>query len=311
MKKNLTIATFISNNEMYNDDLIKTIKYLESDYEIELIALSDKLIDNFDKNVRQVISKNTTKYKRIKKLIEISTNSDILCLDNDITTNKRNLKEFIDYCFTIDYSIAWGKIKSIKVNSLTSHLVAIDKNLSHDYIRPLLWKCNVGISLPGQIFMMNKNYYDEKLSCTDTVYDDLTIGVITKQNKMPIYFTKEVLGYEVPKISLKALIAQRKRWAKGFAQTIYNNRETKMEKYVLLHGFVYHLLWLPVWIFFVFLFCINRLLFLIIFLLMCLILSRGKFFDILWSAMYIMIFPFIHSIWLLYFIFNLAKQYNE
>ncbi len=311
MKKNLTIATFISNNEQFNNDVIEIVKYLKRDYCVELIVFSNKLILDYDKNVKQIISDNTTKYKRIIKLIEISKNNNILCLDNDITTNKVNLKKFIDYCFTVDYSIAWGKIKSIKLDNFVSHLVAIDKNLSHDYIRPFLWKMNVGISLPGQIFMINKKYYIEKFSIVDTVYDDLAIGITTKKYNMPVYFTKDILGYETPKVSFKELIKQRKRWSNGFAQIIYNNRNSRMEKYVLLHGFMYHLLWIPFYIILILLFFVNLILSLIYLLVFSIILSRKKFIDIFWSFIYIIIFPFVHIIWFVYFNINLIKQYSN
>lgn len=197
--KNITIATFISNKEKKNNDFIEVIKFLEKSFELEALVFCDFYMKDLPNNIIQIVTPGMTKYKRIEKLLSISKNDNILCIDNDITINKENLKKFINECISKEYAVAWGKIKAIPVKSFIAHLICIDKNLSHDYIRPMLWKLNIGISLPGQIFMINKQYYIDKLPKYDTVYDDLTIGIITKENSMPIYYTKEILGEELPK----------------------------------------------------------------------------------------------------------------
>ena len=248
-----------------------------------------------------------TKYKRIEKLISISKNDNILCIDNDITINKENLKKFINECISREYAVAWGKIKAIPVKSFIAHLICIDKNLSHDYIRPTLWNLNIGISLPGKIFMINKKYYIDKFPKYDTVYDDLTIGIITKKNSMPIYYTKEILGKELPKSTFINLLKQRKRWAKGFAESIYNNRKTNMLKYVIIHGFMYHLLWIPFYIMLILLMLITPILPIIIVCIVCILLADKKIKDLLWSFAYLLVFPIVHIVWLIAFIKNMIK----
>ena len=305
--KNITIATFISNKEKKNNDFIEVIKFLEKSFELEALVFCDFYMKDLPNNIIQIVTPGMTKYKRIEKLLSISKNDNILCIDNDITINKENLKKFINECISKEYAVAWGKIKAIPVKSFIAHLICIDKNLSHDYIRPMLWKLNIGISLPGQIFMINKQYYIDKLPKYDTVYDDLTIGIITKETSMPIYYTKEILGEELPKSTFINLLKQRKRWAKGFAESIYNNRKTNMLKYVIIHGFMYHLLWIPFYIILILLTLITPILPIIIICIVCILLADKKIKDILWSFAYILVFPVVHIVWLISFIKNMIK----
>lgn len=305
--KNITIATFISNKEKKNNDFIEVIKFLEKSFELEALVFCDFYMKDLPNNIIQIVTPGMTKYKRIEKLLSISKNDNILCIDNDITINKENLKKFINECISKEYAVAWGKIKAIPVKSFIAHLICIDKNLSHDYIRPMLWKLNIGISLPGQIFMINKQYYIDKLPKYDTVYDDLTIGIITKENSMPIYYTKEILGEELPKSTFINLLKQRKRWAKGFAESIYNNRKTNMLKYVIIHGFMYHLLWIPFYIILILLMLITPILPIIIICIVCILLADKKIKDILWSFAYILVFPVVHIVWLISFIKNMIR----
>ena len=305
--KNITIATFISSKEKKNNDFIEVIKFLEKSFELEALVFCDFYMKDLPNNIIQIVTPGMTKYKRIEKLLSISKNDNILCIDNDITINKENLKKFINECISKEYAVAWGKIKAIPVKSFIAHLICIDKNLSHDYIRPMLWKLNIGISLPGQIFMINKKYYIDKFPKYDTVYDDLTIGIITKKNSMPIYYTKEILGEELPKSTFINLLKQRKRWAKGFAESIYNNRKTNMLKYVIIHGFMYHLLWIPFYIILILLTLITPILPIIIICIVCILLADKKIKDILWSFAYILVFPVVHIVWLISFIKNMIK----
>ena len=305
--KNITIATFISNKEKKNNDFIEVIKFLEKSFELEVLVFCDFYMKDLPNNIIQIVTPGMTKYKRIEKLISISKNDNILCIDNDITINKEILKKFINECISKEYAVAWGKIKAIPVKSFIAHLICIDKNLSHDYIRPMLWKLNIGISLPGQIFMINKKYYIDKFPKYDTVYDDLTIGIITKKNSMPIYYTKEILGEELPKSTFINLLKQRKRWANGFAESIYNNRKTNMLKYVIIHGFMYHLLWIPFYIILILLMIITPILPIIFIYIICILLADKKIKDILWSFAYILVFPIVHIVWLIAFIKNMIK----
>lgn len=307
MEKGITIATFISKNELENKDVYELSNILQEKFNVEIMVFSDKKIDCYCDNIKQFVTPNMTKYKRIRKLIDMSKYDNILCIDNDIKPNIKNLIQFIEQCFEEKYSIAWGKIKALSMDNFISHLVYIDKNLSHNYIRPFLWKLNIGISLPGQVFMINKKYFYKKLPEIDTVYDDLEIGIVTKKNNFPVFFTKKILGEEKPKLSILGLLKQRIRWSKGLAETIIYNKNDFTLKYILLHGFMYHLLWIPYFMILILLSKKSILLSFFIMVFTSIILSEKDIKNILWAFCYIFIFPFVHIVWLVAFIYNLLK----
>ncbi len=304
--KGITIATFISNNEKDNEEIYDTIHFLEKNFDnTEVIIFSNSKIK--DKTYRNIITPQMTKYKRIRILLNEARFNDIICFDNDIMIDKENIIKFINNCFNKDYSIAWGKIKARKVKGFVPKLINIDKNLSHDYIRPFLWNTKIGISLPGQIFMINKQYLINKLPDVDTVYDDLMIGAIVREQNMPVFFVKEVLGYEKPKETIVMLLKQRIRWAKGLAETIIFNRKSKALPYILIHAFFFNLLWIPIYILIYSIFKVNILCGILGILIICHILAEYKVKDMLWAFMYMIVFPFIYVIWGMALLYNMIK----
>ena len=248
-----------------------------------------------------------TKYRRIQMLLDEAKYDDILCLDNDITPNKTEILRFVKECLKRDYSIAWGKVKAEKIKGFVPKLIDIDKNLSHDYIRPTLWNLNIGISLPGQIFMINKKYLKNRLPIVDTVYDDLMIGAVVRENKYPVYFTRDILGYERPKKNIKELLKQRIRWAKGLAETIMYNKKSNALPYILLHGFSFNLLWIPVYMIVFGLFNINFIFGLIVTIFIAHFLTGKKIKDIIWAVVYMIVFPLVYIVWMISLILNLIK----
>ena len=301
----LTIATFISNSEKNNKSFEKFCVLLSKKFDIEVIVFTDRKIQIKEKNVKQIVQKNATKYKRIIELIKICNSENILCIDNDITISSDALEKFVKNFLYNDFELAWGKIKAKKTDGLFSNLIRIDKNLSHDYIRPLLWKMNIGISIPGQIFMMKKNSFINKLPGEDTVYDDLTIGMIARKYKLKVYYSNCILGQEMPKCSFHELIKQRKRWAKGFAQSLKTGKKEKMLRYTLIHGFSYHFLWIIFYLILVLIGLKSYIVSILIFLITGIILSENSIKDFFYAIMYMVIFPNVHIIWGIELIKNL------
>lgn len=303
--KGISIATFISKNECENKEFYELVEYIRKYIEVEVLIFSNNKIE--EGSLRNFINPEMTKYKRIQKLLKESRFNDILCIDNDVKPNKVNILNFINNCLNMDYSIAWGKVKADNIKGVIPKLIEIDKNLSHNYIRPALWKLNIGISLPGQIFMMNKNYLENKLPSIDTVYDDLMIGAVVRENEYPIYFVKDILGYEKPKRNIKELLKQRIRWAKGLAETIMYNKKNKILKYILLHGFAFNLLWIPVCIILYSITKNNMFLGAFLTMLICYYLTEKKVKNIVWAMMYMAVFPYVYLVWGISLMYNLIK----
>ena len=99
---------------------------------------------------------------------------------------------------------------------------------------------------------------------------------------------------------------QRKRWAQGYAETLFNNRKDNVLKYVLVHGFAYHFLWMPVWGGIVCM-LLNKLfaITIISLFLLAYILSWGDVKRIPKAFQYMCVFPIIHLNWLFSFVKSL------
>lgn len=110
------------------------------------------------------------------------------------------------------------------------------------------------------------------------------------------------MGEEYPKGNFVNLLKQRKRWARGMAQSIQNSKKINMTKFVILHAFIYHLLWIVFYLLLILIGIYSLPIASIIFLLICIMLSEFHIKDALWSFIYMITFPIIHSIWLINFI---------
>lgn len=303
--KKITIVTFVSQNEGKSDEFIDLVKYLSDYFVVETFMFSDHTMKIDGINV--ITSSNTTKYMRILYAINNCKNKDVLCIDNDIIPDKHEILEFIKQVIDSDYGLAWGKIRAQKINSIVAKMIDIEKRMSHDYVRPLLWDKGLGISLPGQIFMINALKFNEILPKVDTVYDDLLIGVTARINNISYLYVKNILGYEKPNVSLKGLLRQRIRWAKGLAETIQNTRETKGLKFVLIHGVSFNLLWLPLYILILSLFSCNHIIGLTVYYVYVLLLARFKISELFTAIIYTFAFPIVYIVWFLAMIYYLLK----
>lgn len=296
-KKSITIVTFITSYEKENVNFLSVVESLKDVFCVEYFIFSDsETIRNGAKMNFTVDSKS--KFKRIDAVLSLAKNDFILCIDNDIVVNDFELKTFLNSIFKNDFSLAWGKISCQHSKGFVPRLIEIDKKLSHNILRPVLWKVGLGISIPGQIFCINRAFFHDKLSRYDTVFDDLTLGLICKQYNMPVFISKTIFGFERPKGTFFELIKQRVRWAKGFSETLKYSKKIGLRKFVLIHGFAYHQLWILFYLLIVIL-CILKIYYFIFILLamLMLLLSNFKWRLFLYSLCYIVVFPLIHIIW--------------
>lgn len=295
----ITIVTFISNNEEVNYNYIEFIKQVSKIFSIEALMFTDKKFENIPIIIKQIITKDFTKYSRIMNLLNETSNDYILCIDNDIELETKSIVFFIKEFIESNCSIAFGKIEADFANNIISYLVKIDKNLSHNYIRPFLWKYKIGISIPGQIFAIKKSAFLGKLPQIDTVFDDLTIGICAKKNLMSVFYTLRILGREKPKATFIELAKQRIRWSNGYFECIVNNKKDKQIIFLIyIHGFFYHLLWIPAWLSLYSMFQIHYIIGIIFGIIIAWMLANKKWKDIIWGIVYFFTFPLFHLIWL-------------
>lgn len=305
--KKITIVTFVSKNESVNPDFVDFVKYCKNFFDVETFMFCEKSLPIAGINMIEL--SKTTKYKRILFALNNCKYNNILCVDNDIILNKEEVITFLNKVLDKDYGLAWGKIRTQKSKGVIAKLIELDKKLSHNHIRPFLWNFNVGISLPGQIFLINGVKFKGILPRIDTVYDDLIIGITARQYKVPYIFVKSVLGYERPNVTFKGLLRQRIRWSKGLAETIIHSIKEKTFKYVLIHAICFNLLWVPLYLMLFLLFKWKPIISIGLYLLLLYFLSDYKLNDIPYALIYSLTFPIIYIVWFCSLIYNLIKIY--
>ena len=301
MIKTISIVTFISGNETLNRNIIDLYKLIKKDLDqCELIIYTDHSVVNkrdlVDEGVKEFISPSITKYQRILSSLKTSKNDYILFIDNDIFPDYIELKKMIlESSDNID--LLFGKITVSQTQTVTEHLVKIDKILSHNIIRPALWNMNVGISVPGQVFLIKRKSFIDILKRYDTLFDDLAIGICAKEHGLYVRRTKSILGKEKPSIDLKTLIRQRVRWAKGYSEMIKFNRNSDCYPFIIIHGLTYHGLLAFIDLGILLLFKKAPAVSIALLCFMLWKLSDNEIREYPYVILYMLCFPVIHSIW--------------
>ncbi len=294
--ESLAIVTFLTQAESPNAYIAELAEYLSPFFKVDTLVFSDTALAA--NNATVVTAPKTTKYSRIMHALNNCSSKYILCIDNDIAPDKAAILDLVQRVAAGNYDLAWGKIRARKSPGIVAQLVDTEKRLSHDCIRPLLWQMGLGISLPGQVFIMNADVFRNTLPHVDTVYDDLLIGVCARLNNSRWTYVSSVLGYEKPKVTLPGLVRQRVRWARGLAETILLTQHTEGLKYVLLHAFSFNLLWMPLYVLMLLALLICPVAGALLYAGYLMFLSRLRPERCIFSVIYTVVFPAVYMIWL-------------
>ncbi len=310
----ICLVTYTRDEEYFTDELIEIGNMLSSNHKcFKCIVFVEKKLKFSDKIKFKIEQKymEGTKYKKLIKLMEEDTSDFFISIDNDIKGNIKKLKKFMLEIVNSDYDIGWGKIIAIPEKDLISKLVSIDKILSHYLIRPILWKMGIGISIPGQCFVIKRQIFKGKLLEIDTFLDDLALGLYLNINKRQIssYYSSEVLGYEKPNTTFNGLLRQRSRWAEGYRTIISGVKTLKEKNLIILHGIAYHTLWIINWgAVLALIYFTNVWNALIYMLIIGILITFGNLRIIGYSIIYQLIFPIFHLKWLWCLFFKSNKS---
>ncbi len=251
----IKLITYMRSSEIVNDGLKIAIKCIKSiDPKADCIIFTNTPRDFGD--ISNVPANNIvipgTKYIRLMHLIDRETEDCLyVSLDNDMTLSENAFTAFLQKAVSLHVDFAWGRIQAQANKHFISRMVAVDKLLSHNTIRPLLWHFGVGLSIPGQCFLIRPATFKRKLYQMDTFLDDLALGAYINEHfeELHVLISPQVIGYEYPNECCQGLCRQRKRWAKGFYQVLKASKGKKYYSKVLLHGAIYHLNWIVNWVF--------------------------------------------------------------
>ena len=299
--KELCLVTYTRSNEGFTEELDRISSAFYEKYKdgFKVTICCEKRFEIADKTYEiEFMEMDGTKYKRLIGLMEKDDSKYYLSIDNDITGNVDELLDFVHKVMTDDYEVGWGRIRAKRQKGFVSNMVAVDKLLSHNIIRPLLWKLGVGISIPGQVFCVKGESYRGKLIQLDTFLDDLALGLYVNTNHSKKYVVSTVLALEQPNSKFEGLWKQRSRWAIGYSTILKAVKDRREYKYkVVIHGLSYHLSWLLNWTIILVLSFFCWPLAIAYILLNSILISKQDLSMVVYSILYQFIFPIFHVKW--------------
>ena len=243
----LAIVTYLRAQERLTPELIDIGNQLHSLYPgllMELYVESSQALQLpiTDYPIR-VIQVQGTKYRKLLQALQDTKHRYLLSLDNDIAADLPSLLRLVAQTVEGNFDLGWGRIHSRQVSNYISRLVEVDKLLSHTVLRPALWYLHLGVTIPGQCFLLKTESFQSTLPSTDTFLDDLSIGLHAAKHRLSYHYTHEVVAFELPSYSFAALWKQRSRWATGFRQSLSCGTLTRQDlRLMWVHAFFYHLL---------------------------------------------------------------------
>ena len=303
---NLAIVTYTRLQETLTQELIEIGNRLQkSNYKVTMEWYSETetaLPSSANFEITQNVVKGT-KFRKLTHLLDNKNYDYVISLDNDVEANFLGLLKLIDQTIEGDYDLSWGKVYSRNVSNLTSNLVKVDKLLSHNILRPTLWKFNLGITIPGQCFLLKVEAFKSKLSKTDTFLDDLSIGMCAAKNKLSYLYSQDVVVHETPSYSFKGLFKQRGRWSMGYKQCLSCVTLTTQDKRLLhIHGLAYHVLPVIHLALLMVLLAIHPTWFVLLLLITALTISSSNKKSVFFAVIYQLVFPIFHIHWLIEFL---------
>ncbi len=191
--------------------------------------------------------------------------------------------------------VAFGAVEAECAPGLLGQLIAVDKWLSHRFLRPTLWRLGIGITLPGQFLIMSSSVLHRLNPRLDTYLDDLYVGFLCRRLKVSVCRDSRIVGHEASRVTWTGLIAQRIRWMKGFMQLVWHlAAEPGALPLLAVHFLAYHGLPLIVLTVTCAL-CLNGPLFMIGWLLViAILLSAAARCSLPAAIAYMTVFPLVH-----------------
>lgn len=305
----IILITYMRETEKFNKGMEQACSVLkEIDPALECIYFTDKprkLEVHCNIKMRNIVYPGT-KYVRLLKILEEEQNCLYVSIDNDVQIDIKLFEKYIAQCIDENIDCSWARLMAQDNKSLISKLVAVDKLLSHNLIRPFLWKMKIGLSIPGQCFVINSKAFKKKLYEFDTFLDDLALGAYISENyeNLKVLISSSVIGYEFPNETFEGLCKQRKRWAKGYYQVLKEAKGKDFFGKVCIHGIAYHGIWLLHWaVFFMVLrFSITAAMIYILIISGVTTYKSPRYY--IWSIIYQIVFPIFHIIWF----YNVIKE---
>lgn len=241
----LAIITYLREHERLTPELIHIGSQLHGHYSDLVMVLYVESVEGVELPETcfpiSIIQARGTKYCKLLQALQAKEHRYLLSIDNDIDADIPSLLRLVIQALEGNFDLSWGRVYSRKVSNFVSRLVEVDKLLSHTILRPLLWKLHLGVTIPGQCFLLKTASFQGTLPGTDTFLDDISIGMHAAKHHLTYHYSQEVIAYEIPSYSFAVLWKQRARWATGFKQSLSCPTLSSQDRKLLwLHAFFYH-----------------------------------------------------------------------
>lgn len=310
--KDICLITYTRSSEGFTKalDQISCALYERYKERFKVVICCEKKFEVLEKPYEiSFMEMEGTKYRRLVCCMEQDDSRYYLSIDNDITGRIDELLNFVETMMEQNYEVGWGRIKAKRQQGFISNMVAVDKLLSHNIIRPLLWKLGIGISIPGQVFCIKGESYRGKLIDLDTYLDDLALGLYVNINHSRKYIISTVLGEEMPNSRFKGLWMQRSRWAIGYSTILkaVKNRKKYRNK-VIIHGISYHFSWILNWLVYLLSAYIWRPMAVAYGIVISLMIAGKDLRMIFYTLIYQVFFPIFHIRWMIILFRELLKE---
>lgn len=162
-----------------------------------------------------------TKLSKIRRLAD-QIAADLFCIcDPDLTIDETACRVVLERAMVEvrvgKEVVAFGIVEGRDDGSFLSRVVAVDKWLSHCFLRRFLWAWGIGITLPGQFLIVSSGLLRSLEPGVDSYLDDLYLGWIAWERGVCVHRVPVVVGQEDSRTSWLSLLTQRCRWMLGLA----------------------------------------------------------------------------------------------
>jgi len=212
-----------STSKMPHDTIITVARAMQSLAKVRMILLSETGEEKSE-DMEVITVPSGTKMSKLRLLANIE--ADLVCIcDPDLMIEPNACCEVLRVALAAASEgkevVTFGVVEGHDNGTRLSQVIAMDKWLSHRILRRFLWGAHIGISLPGQFFIISRSLLGGLQIEVDSYLDDLHLGLIARQRGAWVFRVPVVVGQEESRSSWGSLLTQRIRWMKGLTSLMW------------------------------------------------------------------------------------------
>lgn len=300
LEKKVTVCVVCCSTPSLSNNVIHNVSHaLMSVAKVQSVVLSDSA--ETLPGVDVVAVPEGTKLSKIRHLVDL-VDADLICIcDPDLRVDEESCRQVFERAAADIHLgndvVAFGFVEGHDNGTMLSRVIALDKWLSHRVIRPFLWNCGVGITLPGQFLIVSARLLRRLNPDVDSYLDDLYLGWVARMHGVRVRRLPVVVGEEDPRTTWSSLFTQRIRWMRGLA-CLFGHLVSHPKALVLLtiHYLSYHGLPILAFLSIVILSIVSPIGAVAALLGLALLLARLSGQSLWTAATFVVVFPIVHCL---------------